>query len=453
MDSSKSLVPENLRFKDFPNETITEILLQVTDLETLANLCQTNQRIREICQTEHFWKMKYQRDFPPAEKIRSVGYNKVVSWKEKYKLAYSIPNSPISAGDIHFAIIDDQNILHMGGNYEHKRDFNNETDFGKLSKIPPLRQKVQSVSCASSFTGAVTEDGKVYFWGLELGSLFGDENYRTVEPREFKIPGRAIKITCSYTDGPDSEFVMFAVILEDGSVYLRMNYIFDNPDSCFIDETIVEITTILKISTGNLKAIDISANGEGLAIISTDGKLYYLGKGLGSKYNDTVGIINEGDQIIVNPLHIPLPETIKQVSLGSDHIGVISSKGNIYLWGHDYHGQLGMSLTPETKYTYKKFIDSPRKLPFHVLFSTISCQNASTVAIDENGALYGWGSRYDLFEPLSPSDLTDKIVPPIKIGLELIGNDTIIKDTFNYIDIGFKVSISTTRDGVVNVWY
>ena len=445
MNPPKSPTLKNLTFEDLPNEIITNILLQVTDLETLANLCQTNQRIQGICQTEHFWKMKYRHDFLSAEKLQSV---ENLSWKEIYKLAYSTHNSPISAGVSHFAIIDNQNVLHMGGNYKYKKEFNYELYFGKLSRYLPFEQKVQSVSCGSYFTGAVTKDGKVYLWGLELDTLFGYQNYKIEKPREFKIPSRAIKITCGPNFGRSGS--MFAVILEDRSVYLRMNHIFRDPNPYIIKETEVEISTILKISTGNLKALDISTNGYDLAIISTDGKLYYLGKGLGSKHNDTIGIINKDDQIEVNPLHIPLPEPIKQVSLGSSHIGVISIKGNIYMWGYDYYNQLGVSLIPDIKYTGKFFIDSPHKLPFHVPFSYISCQIKSTVAIDKNGILYGWGLYNDLPNLRTPKNMRDEI-PPTKIGLKMISNDTIMTNVFNYVDVGPNFVIATTSDGVVNI--
>nr|QBK90888.1 MAG: regulator of chromosome condensation protein [Pithovirus LCPAC201] len=389
------------------------------------------------------------------------------------EMTYTVPNSPISAGVGHYAVIDDQNMLHMGGNYEYKRNFDYESDLGKLSKTSVLKRKVRSVSCGNFFTGAVTNDGKVYFWGERLGPFFGDKNPKILEPREFPISGRAIKITC----GPKTEgriLATFAVILEDRSVFLRMDYLFPDSTNPYSVGTGIK----RKISTKlNIKALDISTNGYGLAIISTDGKLYYLGKSLFGDGED-VGITYKDGQIIINPVHIPISEKIKQVSLAFGYIGVISVKGNIYLWGENEYGQLGQGWAPRTEFSEREggyademeyFVDRPRKLLFPRNISFISCQDETTSVIDENGELYRWGRNRGFIDPSQYTGLEDIIVDnvffemgyenaernaviprPIQIGIEL--TDTSMENKFNYVAIGMKMVISTTRDGVVNVW-
>ena len=456
-----------------PPETITEILLKLK-LSDLLNFCKTSHTAMEYCQSDQFWKAKYKRDFkhlPPA------GDNKVVSWNEQYKLAYSVPNSPISAGISHYTIIDDQNMLYMGGNYHHKRLFGDSdyrTVLNKLSKTSVFKQKVRSVSCGDYFTGAVTSDGKVYLWGDRLGPFFGKMNPKIPEPREFPILGRAIKITC----GPKGEgriLATFAVILEDRSVFLRMDYLFPDRGNPYSMRTAIkrQISTIL-----NIKALDISTNGYALAIISTDGKLYYLGKSLNFGDMEDIGITYKDNQIIINPVHIPIPEKIKQVSLASGYIGVISVKGNIYLWGDNEYGQLGQGWAPRTEFseseggyadTMEYFVDRPRKLSYPRHVSFITCQDATTAVIDENGKLYRWGKNYGFIEPSQGDNLEDIIVDhvyfemgyersennaviprPIQLGVELI--DTSVINKFNYIAIGTNIAIATTNDGAVNVW-
>ena len=465
-----------------PPEMVTEFLLKL-NLTDLLNFCKTSHTAMEYCKSDQFWKEKYKRDFhlsPSSHGSRSQHLPSIgnLTWREQYKLAYTVPNSPLSAGIQHYAIIDDQNMLYMGGNYYREIIFDDEpgdrSDWGELSRTSRFKQKVRSVSCGNYFTGAVTNDGKVHLWGDMLGPFFGRMNPKITRPREFPIPGRAIKITC----GPKRAgriLATFAVILEDRSVFLRMDYLFPDPKDPYSVETRIkrQISTIL-----NIKALDISTNGYALAIISTDGKLYYLGRSLNFGDEEDVGITYKDGQIVINPVHIPLPEKIKQVSLASGYIGVISVKGNIYLWGENEYGQLGQGWAPRTEFseyeggyadTMEYFVDRPRKLSYPRHVSFITCQDASTAAIDENGKLYRWGKNYGFIEPSQDDNLEDIIVDhvyfemgyenaennaviprPIQLGVELI--DTSMVNKFNYIAIGTNIAIATTNDGEINVW-
>ena len=388
----------------------------------------------------------------------------------------SVPQSPICAGPGPYAIIDDRNILCTGGGVtgfysvydEIKMKYHmkhiHTFDSGDLS---PVEQKVRSVSCADDFIGAVTEEGRVYIWGRRLNGIFNDEIYMITKPREFKIPGRAIKISC----GPKTKWnemkSMFAVILEDRSVFLRME-----PR---LPPNIPNVKNVIEI-TLDIRALDISVNGHALAIVSTDGKLYYLGNNLGMRNKEDVGIVYKNNQIMINPVHIPLPETIKQVSLAYDHIGVLSTEGNIYLWGSNFYGQLGQGWDSKPRYYEETFVDLPQKLLLTAPVSLITCQDSTTAAIEENGKLYIWGKNG---RPINPSKYTGGlenvivdnkyftksgyrritksediavISHPIQIEFKLQDNGD-IKNRFNYVAINENIIISTTRDGWVNRSY
>ncbi len=434
-----------LNLSDLPPETITELLYNIKDLKTLANLCQTNKRINAICEDNMFWKGKYRLDFPNFP----IDIN--LSWKEQYKLTYTVPISPISAGSGTHAIIDDENMLYMGGNsilYGFHDDEGplRSQNVKRLAMLPTFQQKIRSVSNADVYVGAVTGDGKVYFWGFNLGDILGEPE--VLNPKEFKIPGKAIKISCGMNDKMS---VMFAVILEDRSVFLRMNYAY------YDRESNTHLTKMIS-TTFDIKAVDISVNGHALAIVSTDGKLYYLGKRINKLYESNhIGVIYKDGQIMVNPVHIPLPETIKQVSLDNVNIGVLSTKGNIYLWGNNEYGQLGQG----PKLGLTKSVDNPLKLIFSVPISFINCRHSASAAIDENGKLYIWGRNTISTKPSITADLGDIYIKanirrpsgfnrPIEIGL--IHYDNNIESMFNYVSIGGGHVVATTKDGYVNIW-
>ena len=457
-----------------PPETITEILLGL-NLPDLNNFCLTSHAAMEYCESDQFWKEKYKRDFPNLSLTVSLSPQSdgvlhesdrfiALSWKEKYKLIYSVPNSPISTGVVRFSVIDDQNMLYTTGE-------NEDSISEVLSKTPTFKQKVRSVSTGNYFTGAVTADGKVHLWGDKLEAFFGGRDLSVSKPREFPIPGRAIKITC----GPKADEVdflpMFAVILEDQSVFLRMNFEFYN-SSTHITPTRKIISTTL-----NIKAVDISVNGYGIAIVSTDGKLYYMGNSLGLRKIADIGIIYKNcDQIVINPAHIPLPEPVKQVSLAYDHIGVLSTKGNIYLCGSNFYGQLGYGWTSGPKRYKTYFVDLPQKLTFPVPISFITCQEDTTAVIDKNGKLYIWGKNTSSIDPSKYKNRLKNIIvdqetlfipenyvntesnmvisSPIQITVKpvLSDNNITTKNIFNYVAIGEYVTIATTSDGLVNIF-
>nr|QBK91076.1 MAG: F-box and regulator of chromosome condensation repeat protein [Pithovirus LCPAC202] len=454
MDLSKLQINLNV----LPPETITEILLGL-NLTDLNNFCQTSQAAMEYCKSDQFWKTKYKHDFQhlPSE-VNSP-------WKEMYKLALlAVPISPISSASDSYAIIDDQSMLYIGG------DIGGNID--SISNISPFQQKVRSVSQASSYIGAITDDGKVHFWGDKLKTIFG---VRTVQnPTEFKIPGKAIKISCGPLIGLSS--AMFAVILEDRSVFLRMYYEPMKPGPYFTKG--VTFSGIINITGGdglkrNIKALDISTNGYALAIVSTSGKLYYLGKNVESDSSvhpdirKAVGIIYKDGEIVVNPvrIHLPfqrngvlseskiseeLPELIKQVSLDLTHMGVLSRRGTIYLWGSGEYGQLGGGNKLNIS-----LVDEPLKLTFPVPISFISIRSRTTAAIDKNGKLYIWGEHkmftdWRKFANLDDTERNYFFRRPTEIKLQ--NNNTNIRSIFNYVSVGWHHIVTTTDDGYVNVW-
>ena len=461
MEPSEPLILANIGL--LPNETIVGILLKVEDLKTLTNLCQTNQRIRMICQDDRFWKKKYQHDYPDAPSLPNL------SWREMYKLVHLAPiSSPVSAGAVHYAVIDDQNMLYMGGyNRSGQLGIGQITNFKELSNISPFKQKVRSVSCGVLFTGAVTEDGKVYLWGNGLGAIFGYTKPKMLRPTEFKIQGKAIKITCGPKAG-ESLPATFAVILEDRSIVFRKDFFFDDPGSTDLHPAEIKEQVLVNL---NLRAIDISVNGYGLAIVSTDRKLYYLGKNLDLRVKKKIGVSYLNGEVIINPVHIPLPEPIKQVSLAFDHIGALSTTGNLYLWGNNQFGQLGQGWNHKSEFdpyetrTRDFFVSQPQKLSFPVPISFISCQNSTTAVIDINGKLYRWGMNRGFIDSTQYEEFEDAIFVPeyypddvviyrpvqIDIGSSPDDDSTIVKPV-NYVAVGSEVGVATTNDGVVNIW-
>ena len=411
-------IPTNLDL--LPNETIMNILLEVDNFETLVNWCQTSKRINNICQDNTFWKRKYEKDYDNAPSLPKVswkidkdrstsnGQQSVPSWKDKYKFNYSARySSPISAHRSGYSIVDEKGILYMTGTDELGRiilpkGLSSETRSIKLTFEPTLIPIYSKLSSASfSLTSVLTIDGDVYTTsaGPIPGGIF----------RKVELPEKVIKLSSRGT----------------GAI-TKTNLIFVNIDK---SPQLIPI-----------RGIDISVSGITYAIICTDGKLYMWG---------TISFYKNGGNFTKEPKHIPLPELVKQVSLGFDHIAVLSITGNLYLWGSSGYGELGLGEKAASQ--YDNVYTKPQKLVLPEPVARVICGVGYTAAITENKKLYMWGQ--------DPNDIIDSegtaryrrddhedspiVDSPVQVD---IGHPV------TFIALEFEYAIAVTDDGAVNLW-
>ena len=96
--------------------------------------------------------------------------------------------------------------------------------------------------------------------------------------------------------------------------------------------------------------------------------------------------------------------------MGLNHVGVITTNGELYTWGHGFYGQLGHNdLT-----TYKL----PKRVEFaEIKFDKIKCGTYQTLAIDKREMVYIWGRA-----------LTNLSLDKNKLRPEMVSLNLIIKD-------------------------
>lgn len=412
----------NLNYLELlPDEMLLKVLIETDDLKTLSKWCRTSKRVNRICQDEGLWKQKYLKDFGETKLIESE------TWRERYKQTTSFGiNSPISAGRDHYGIIDQKGNLYMVGNNKLGQlgvgKGVKESKIPILVKFPEKSQKVISISASTSITGAVTEDGKVYFWGFNGQEKFfpyTDNNPYIWLPKELIfLPSieKARKIVISEMG--------YVILLEDGSVYFS---VYDY----HVDYNISFMKGHLK-----LDAIDISVGGdfdnsEGvLAIITKDHKLYMWG--------DLIDFIRNGNDTIRNPKYIPLPELVINVVLGTDYAMVLSTTGNVYTFGRNLRREFWIDSD----------IDSDIEMvhrPILVRFPEKIVQIETYAALSITGRLYMWGSDLDnkINSEISSGLTKSTYFSPAEISLGV---------PVNFVSVGNSFTIAVSNDQVVNYW-
>ncbi len=427
-----------------PNETLQKILLETDDLKTLSKWCQTSKRINIICQDEKFWKQKFRKDFGFSSH-GSWGLSgettlmKGETWRGRYKqqATFKVFNSPISSGGDYYGVIDENGRLYMAGS-NYFGQLGNGTITRADNPIPkaiPFKSKVISISCDAFYAGAVTEDGTAYLWGhlsdlgkgveayasqakQKLSGPFGGGAPVHVSPVRQKLPGKALKISCGSGDLGGIISTVFAVILEDRSVYF----------SGYFTDIGQNISGKLSI-----QARDIYTGHDFVALISLDDRLYYWGN-LPATHWD--GSWEDSPRPYLAPFQMP----IKQAAFGEYHQILLSTKGEVYTLGSNGDGQLGRPLPEDEDMAYELLELSKLDLPEPIAF--ISTDRSSTAAISESGRLFVWGSG-TIIAPKNPDyDQREDVVPPTEVD---------IGSPVNYVDIDDGTFLAVTQDGVVNV--
>jgi alpha-tubulin suppressor-like RCC1 family protein len=115
--------------------------------------------------------------------------------------------------------------------------------------------------------------------------------------------------------------------------------------------------------------------------LTEDGEVYVWGQN--SNCNQ-LGI--QTCENIYNPLkHILLTTKIVSIACGANYTIVISDSGQLYAWGHNNYGQLGLGDTAQRSI--------PELIPLPDKITDIACSHYHNLAIAEDGSLWAWGNN------------------------------------------------------------
>ena len=109
------------------------------------------------------------------------------------------------------------------------------------------------------------------------------------------------------------------------------------------------------------------------AAVTKDGKLYMWGEFYSP---DGIGKVESEE-----PKHIM--NNVKQISINEESIGVVTTDGNLLVWGSNEHGQLGTGSTQDVTTSTNILSD----------ISLVSIGEEHSAAIDKEGNLYTWGAN------------------------------------------------------------
>lgn len=157
----------------------------------------------------------------------------------------------------------------------------------------------------------------------------------------------------------------------------------------------VPVPTLVE-SLSTEKAVQVACGNQHTLILTESSNVYATGHG-------GYGILGTGEAndelhfVPVTALETTLAvgEKIVKVRCGGNFSALVTNQGNMYIWGRNDAGQLGLG--DESQGDMHSAERYPRKVPFfeteRITIRDVACGENHVVAIAENGAIYYWGDR------------------------------------------------------------
>ena len=459
--------PINASLSILPHEKLIEILLALDDLEDIFKACRSSTIFARVCQDDYFWKLRYQQDFGsgrPSEEI----FQEKMPWREFYQLTIEIRrSSPLSVGRRHIGVIDRNGQLYMWGN-NLNRQLGNGTSVS--TNVPQMvLSNVSQVSCSYNSTLAVTKDGKVYGWGSNLGGKLGMGSHRAryaLVPTLVKLSEKIRKI--------DNNIVSSIALTENGEVY-AWGKLFRDPQI----QTGLHTSDPIKLNLPfEEKAIEVAVGSRVFAAVTQSGKLYMWGDSRYYLYlaenwkNRAEGIYNPDNpehRKFTQPILIPFSEHALRISMGRDHFGIVTRRGELWMAGSNYYHQIGeYAPNQEESNAYLKLLKEytnivemddknniptliPIKLPSPVLY--FNCRWETSLVKLKDGRVLMWGDNSEGQIDSYSSERQTRGINKISIGNRVSKPVEIRLDhQIVYIMAGKTFTAAITDDDYVNMW-
>ena len=174
--------------------------------------------------------------------------------------------------------------------------------------------------------------------------------------------------------------------------------------------------------------VQVAAGGTHSAAVTKDGDLYMWGSN-GAGQLGVYSNANSKIPIKVNNSSSTLPEkSVKYVALGGNHSAAITKDGSLYIWGWNNYGQLGDGTTTE-RYTPIKIMDN---------VASVSLGDYHSAAVTKDGSLYMWGNNSS--GQLGDGTTTSRYTP-VKI-----------MNNVASVSLGSSHSAAITKDGSLYMW-
>ena len=294
---------------------------------------------------------------------------------------------PLAAGHHHTLVVSNLGQIWAAG----------ENDYGQLGTGSTVEQhafvqvafdgKQVVAVAAGGHTAAITDSGELWTWGSnghgELG--IGDTTDRHA-PVKVSVNGQKIVAVAA------GDFHT-AAITDSGELWTWGS---NGLGELGIDTT--DRHAPVKVSVNGQKIVAVAAGYWHTAAITDFGELWTWG----SNGHGRLGIGDTTSRYA--PVKVSVNgQKIVSVAAGAFHTAAITDSGELWTWGYNAYGQLGVDTTQDRHAPVKVSVNGQK------IVAVAAGEDHTTAAITDSGILWTWG--YNVDGELGIGDTTDRHLP------------------------------------------
>lgn len=222
---------------------------------------------------------------------------------------------------------------------------------------------------------------KTYTWGSNKTGQCGILSYNNCikGPSLLQIPNRTIKKAWAMGDGffiltTDNSFYIFGANQEDQfSTHITENEIFSPTKFDLFERSKIQVNDII---CGYNHTFCISDNLQVFA--------------WGTNQYGQLGLGDFEDRVIICKINFQNNDKIAKLYSGQFHTFSISDNGNIYTWGRNEYGQLGLGNFKDRCIPQKFSFFQKANITPNSFKSVVIGADHTIIMIDDNKSFYGW---------------------------------------------------------------
>lgn len=274
-------------------------------------------------------------------------------------------------------------------------------NWSDLSQENKLGKKIKDVEWGSKQSFVVTINGGVFKWTESDFSSSPQHVYELSQSSSPSSDGSSSSGNCAKVISVSCGTTYSCVLYSDGSA----KAIEDGDE----DEA-------LDFRLDNDSFIAVSCGHEHILLLTISGRVYVYGKG--SKGQLGLGSVDE-NEVTSQPKLVEALDgiPIEEVVAGGWHSLALSKDGDVYAWGWNESGQLGINklLIPLTATPTVIIIDEVKN------WSAVAAGSRHSMAVSSDGSLYSWG-----WNKYGQLGLDSKLVPTcdsprrVKLGAKVV---------------------------------
>lgn len=283
--------------------------------------------------------------------------------------------------------------------------------------IGDLGPEIIGIATSDNFTCMNAKSGEVYCWGQSTNSNLG-----TGMESDNAVPHKVYEIKDSVKVDVGN---MFACSLGKSGIV-----------SCWGKNDVGQVGDGYEDSTDRMfpsyvavirNAVDIAVGDKHACALNDEGSVFCWGDNkfgqLGNISLPTSNLVQTISNSIL-PIEISIPEPVKNITSGRNHVCALTRTGFVYCWGSNLIGQLGLGFQNIS-------VSKPKIVPTLANILSLKSHYDSTCAKTESSGLYCWGRGSN--GELGEVEKVDRFLPRLMSGTYIITNPTTnVATTYTY---------------------